>query len=288
MTDETKQALKEKFEITVEKAEETVRLPFVRSLSRFGFYTKGVLFIVIGILAIAVAIGLRGGKLADPTGALGVIAQKPFGKVLLILFVIGAIGHGLWNILRGAADIDDAGNKVFGIIQRSISIGVGIFYVGLALTALSILLTVNASDANGELPKTIVAILLVVPLFGVIVVFLIGLGMIGAGFHECYSGISGKYQENYRAWAIKGWQGIFITVLGVLSFTARAIILVLMGWFFIAAAIDYNPNEAIGIDGALRTLAVTTYGEILLFVIAVGLICHGILAFYEAKYRRIC
>lgn len=288
MTDETKQTLKETFEITVERAEATVRLPFVRSLSRFGFYTKGVLFIVIGILAIAVAIGLRGGKLADPTGALGVVAQKPFGKILLILFVVGAIGHGLWNILRGAADIDDAGNKVFGIIQRSISIGVGIFYVGLALTALSILLTVNASDANGELPKTIVAILLVVPLFGVILVFLIGLGLIGAGFHECYSGISGKYQENYRAWAIKGWHGIFITVLGVLSFTARAIILVLMGWFFIAAAIDYNPNEAIGIDGALRTLAHSAYGEIILFVIAVGLICHGILAFYEAKYRRIC
>lgn len=288
MTDETKHALKETFEITIEKAEKTVRLPFVRSLSRFGFYTKGVLFIVIGILAIAVAIGLRGGKLADPTGALGVIAQKPFGKILLVLFTVGAIGHGLWNILRGAADIDDAGNKVFGIIQRSISIGVGIFYVGLALTALSILLTVNASTANGELPKTIVAILLTVPLIGVIIVLIIGLSMIGAGFHECYSGISGKYQENYRAWAIKGWQGIFITVLGVLSFTARAIILVLMGWFFIAAAIDYNPNEAIGIDGALRTLAHSPYGEILLFVIAVGLICHGVLAFYEAKFRRIC
>lgn len=288
MTDETKQVLKEKLEETVEKAEETVRLPFVRSLSRFGFYTKGVLFIVIGVLAISVAIGLRGGKIADPYGALGVVAQKPFGTILLILFVVGAFGHGLWNILRGAADVDDAGNKVFGIIQRSVSIGVGIFYIGLALSALSFLLFVSDTNANGQLPKTFVAILLAVPLFGVILVFLIGLGLIGAGFHECYSGISGKYQENYRSWEIKGWHGKFITVLGVLSFTARAVILALMGWYFIAAAIDDNPNEAIGIDGALRTLAHSAYGEILLFITAIGLICHGILAFYEAKHRRIC
>lgn len=288
MTDETKQVLKEKLEETIEKAEETVRLPLVKKLSRFGFYTKGVLFIVIGVLAMAVAVGIRGGKIADPIGALGTVAQKPFGTVLLILFIVGAVGHGFWNVLRGAADIDDMGKDWLGVIKRSISVGLGIFYVGLALSALSFLLSVNASDENGQLPKTIVTVLLAVPLLGVILVFLIGLIIVGAGVHECYSGISGKYQENYRSWEIKGWHGKFITFLGVLSFTARAVILVLMGWFFISAAIDYNPNEAAGIDGALLALAQTTYGEILLFVTAFGLICHGILAFYEAKYRRIC
>lgn len=288
MTDETKQVLKEKLEETIEKAEETVRLPMVKKLSRFGFYTKGVLFIVIGILAMSVAVGFRGGKLADPIGALGTIAQKPFGTILLILFIIGAVGHGFWNVLRGAADVDDMGNDWLGVIKRSISVGIGIFYVGLALSALSFLLSVSVSDENGQLPKTIVSVLLAIPILGVILVFLIGLIIVGAGFHECYSGISGKYQENYRSWEIKGWHGKFITFLGVLSFTARAVILVLMGWFFISAAIDYNPNEAAGIDGALLALAQTAYGEILLFVTAFGLICHGILAFYEAKYRRIC
>ena len=288
MTDETKQAVKEKIEETVEKAEETVKQPFVKSLSRFGFYTKGALFIIIGILAISVAIGLRGGKLADPTGALGTIAQKPFGKIILILFVVGAIGHGLWNILRGAADVDDAGKSWLGIVKRLFFIGIGVFYIGLALTALSIFLSANASDANGKLPQTFVTILLYIPLVGVILVFLIGLGLVGAGVHECYSGISGKYQENYRSWEITGWHGKFIWVLGVLSFTARAIILGLMGWFFIQAAIDYNAENVVGIDGALLTLAQTSYGELVLFVMGIGLVCHGILGFYEAKYRRIC
>lgn len=288
MTDETRQVVKEKVEETVEKAEEVVRLPFVKRLSRFGFYTKGVLYLIIGILAILLVAGLKGGKITDPTGALGTVAQKPYGKLLLIFFVVGAIAHGLWNILRGAADVDDAGKKWLGIVKRIFFIGIGLFYVGLALTALSILLSANVSDENGQIPKTFVTILFAIPILGVILVFLIGIGLVGAGFHECYSGISGKFQENYRSWEITGWHGKFIDLLGVLSFTARAVLLVLMGWFFITAAIDYNPDEVVGIDGALMTLAQTTYGSTLLFVTAFGLICHGILAFYEANYRRIC
>lgn len=287
MTDETKETIKEKFDETVEKAEETVRHPFVKKLARFGFYTKGVLYIVIGILAILLVAGLRGGKIADPTGAMGVIAQKNFGKVLLIFFIVGAIGHGVWNILRGAADVDDAGTDWFGIIKRIISIGVGVFYIGLALTAWSILFTENVSDANGQLPKTLTSVLFALPL-GAVLVFIIGLSVIGAGFHECYNGISGKFQENYRSWEIKGWHQTFITILGVMSFTARALIFLLMGWFFITAAIKYNADEAAGIDGALLAVAQTSYGGILLFVTAIGLVCHGILAFYEANYRRIC
>jgi hypothetical protein len=287
MNDETRGAVSETVEKTVEVAEETVRHPLVKRLARFGFYTKGVLFIVIGILAILLVIGLEGGKLADPTGAMGTIAQKPYGKFLLMVFVVGAIGHGVWNILRGAADVDDAGKDWKGIIKRIISIGVGIFYVGLAWSAWSIIFTAQVSAENGEVSQTLAAILLALPL-GTILVLIIGLSVIGAGIHECYSGMTGKFQENFRLWEIEGNHLKFITILGALSFTARALILAMMGYFFITAAIYYDPNEAVGIDGALLTLSQSYFGKILLFITAVGVVCHGILAFYEAKYRRIC
>ena len=287
MKDENKGAVSETVEKTVEVAEETVRHPFVKKLARFGFYTKGVLFIVIGILAILLAIGLEGGKLADPTGAMATIAQKPYGKFLLIVFVVGAIGHGIWNILRGAADVDDAGKDWKGIIKRIVSIGTGIFYVGLAWSAWSIIFTARVSAENGEVSQTLAAILLALPL-GTILVLIIGLSVIGAGVHECYSGMTGKFQENFRLWEIEGIHLKFITVLGALSFTARALILAMIGYFFITAAIYYDPSEAVGIDGALLTLSQSYFGKILLFIAATGVVCHGILAFYEAKYRRIC
>jgi hypothetical protein len=61
-----------------------------------------------------------------------------------------------------------------------------------------------------------------------------------------------------------------------------------MGYFFVMAAVNYNANEAAGLDRALATLAQRNYGKIILFVTAVGLVCHGALALYEARFRRIC
>ncbi len=287
MNDETRQVVNEAVEQTVEAAEEAVRHPYTKKLARLGFYTKGFLFIVIGILAILVALGIDGGTLADPTGALTAVALAPFGRIILIIFIVGAIGHGVWNILRGAADVDDAGKSWQGIIKRIIAVGIGLFYLFLAWSAWNILITAQVTPENGTVQKTITAIFLALPL-GAVLVFLIGLIVIGTGVHECYSGLSGKFQENYRLHEIEGGHRKIIIILGALSFTARALIFALMGYFFITAAVYYNADEAVGIDGALLTLSQTYYGKILLFVTAAGVVCHGVLSLYEARYRRIC
>jgi len=287
MNDATKEMVGEKIEQTVEKAEEIVRHPYIKTLAQFGFYTKGFLFIVIGILAIMVAIGERGGQLADPTGALSRIAQASYGKVILIIFIAGAFGHGAWNVLRGVADVDNAGTNLQGIGKRIIAVSVGLFYFFLAWTAWSIVFTANVAVENGTLQKTFTAILLALP-FGSILVAAIGLAVIGAGINECYRGVTGKVQENFKQYKLEGNSRNIITVLGFLSFLARALIFGLIGWFFISAAIEANPNEAIGIDGALRTLAQSYFGKTLLFLTSAGLICFGVLSLYEAKYRRLC
>ncbi len=282
-----KEIVSEKIEETVEAAEEIVKHPLVKTLARFGFYTKGFLFIVIGILAILVAIGDRGGMLADPTGALATVAQFPLGKIILILFIVGAFGHGAWNILRGTADVDNAGKSWRGIATRSLAVGVGIFYLFLAWTAWDLFLTVHVTSENGAVQKTFVSILLAVPL-GAILVAIIGIGVIGAGIHECYSGITGKYQENFKMYKLQGAKRIIVNLLGYFGFVARALIFALMGYFFISAALFYDAQIAVGIDGALLTLSQTYYGKTLLFVTATGLVCHGVLSLYEARYRRIC
>lgn len=287
MSEESNGNLGETFEEAVIIAEETVRHPYTKTLARLGFYTKGFLFIVVGMLAVLVAIGAEGGKIAAPTGALATVAQLPFGKVLLIIFIVGAVGHGVWNILRGVADVDSVGGGVQGIGKRIISAGIGVFYLILAWIAWNIVIMAQTAPTGEAIPQTLTAVLLALPL-GTILVVLIGLGVIGAGVHECYSGISGKFQENFRLYEIENKSRKIITVLGILSFTARALIFALMGYFFIWAAINYNPNEAIGLDGALLALSRSYYGKTLLFVTATGLVCHGILSLYEARYRRIC
>lgn len=288
MDEATKETISAAAESTIEATEKAIRHPYIIKLTKLGFYTKGFLFIVIGILAVLVALGEKSGELTDPKGALTAIALAPFGKIILIIFIIGAFGHGLWNIMRGTVDLDDAGKGWQGITKRIIAVGVGIFYLILAWSAWDILSMAHISFENGAMQKTLTAFLLAIPILGVILVFFIGLGVIIAGIHECYSGLSGKFQESFRLREISGFSRSVIVVLGVLSFTARALLFAIMGYFFIAAAIEYNPNEAIGIDGALLILAQSRFGKSILFVTAIGLICHGILSLYESKYRRIC
>jgi hypothetical protein len=286
MADENKGNFSETIEGAIKAAEETVRHPVTKRLAQWGFYSKGFLFIIIGLLGVMVAIGEREGKITAPAGALATIAMLPYGKVLLILFVIGAIGQAIWNILRGVADVDEAGKGIKGIFTRSIAVGVGIFYLSLAYAALSLLITSQTAYNDETIPRTLTAIILLLPL-GSILMVLIGLGVMGAGAHEFYSGVSGNFKKNFHLYKVESQDQKYITLLGILSFTARALIFVLIGYFFIMAAINYNPNEAVGLDGALKALAQTYYGKTVLFVTATGLICHGILSLYEARYRRI-
>lgn len=287
MDEQTKETIASTAKQAERLAEETVERPWVRMLSRIGFVAKGILFVVIGVSAILLAAGLRGGRITDPVGAMASIAQYPGGKFLLALLFIGALGHGVWNILRGIGDVDNAGKGVKGIIARSAAVGIGIFYLILAATAFQIVVSYSVSPENGRGEELVAWLFLSVPL-GALVIVMIALGFFGAAIHECYSGISGKFQENYKTWKLTPGVEMAVTVLGWISFTTRAALYVIVGYFFFLAANLNDARQAQGVDGALLSLAQSRYGSILLFVSGFGLVCHGVLAFFEAKYRRIC
>ena len=270
-----------------EVAEEVVRHPYIRSLSKLGFYTKGIVFIVIGISAVLLASGLRGGRIADPIGAMAAIAEYSFGRVLLIILAAGAIGHGLWNVLRGFADVDDLGGGVFAMIQRGLSVGIGIFYFILAATAINIVMSDRVPVENGEGEQYVTWVFLSIPL-GALVILIISIGFFAAAGSECYSGLTGKFLNSYRSWQLSPVAEKIVLTLGVISFVTRSVLYVLIGYFFFLAANLNDPYQAEGIDGALLALAKSRFGGILLFASGFGLVCHGILAFFEAKYRRIC
>lgn len=290
MEDATKQAIGDAVEQTVQAAEDIVRHPYTKKFARLGFYTKGFIFIVIGALAIMVALGERGGEdLTDPTGALERIARESYGKIILFVFIIGAAAHGAWNVLRGAADVDNAGKTIAGIIKRMGAAGIGFFYCFLAYKAWNLVQATRETPIeNGEaIQKTLTAVLLALPL-GAILVGIIGLSVIGVGIHECYSGVTGKFQETFRLREMTRPRRWSISVLGFFSFLARGLLFGLIGYFFVVAAVYYDANEAVGLDGALLTLAQSRFGKTLLFVAAAGLVCHGVLSLFEARYRRIC
>jgi hypothetical protein len=77
------------------------------------------------------------------------------------------------------------------------------------------------------------------------------------------------------------------TRAGVVGYLARAVVLVLIGVFLVRAALEYDPNEAVGLDGALQKLAHQTFGPVLLGVVAAGLAVYGVFYLVRAAYREV-
>ena len=86
---------------------------------------------------------------------------------------------------------------------------------------------------------------------------------------------------------MKGEERRWYTVIGVLGHAARGVVFLVVGFFIVRAAWQYDPKEAIGLDGALAKLAHAEYGSLLLGGVAAGLLAYALFCFVQARYRRV-
>jgi hypothetical protein len=68
---------------------------------------------------------------------------------------------------------------------------------------------------------------------------------------------------------------------------ARGAVAVTAGVFLVVAAVDASPQQAKGVDSALRALARTPLGPWLLVAVAAGLAVFGLYSFCEARWRDV-
>ena len=91
--------------VTTSDAKQTARQAHdsktVDVLARLGLASRGAVWLVIGLLAVSVALGNQ--EKTDRNGALGAIAAKPFGELLLVVLVIGFLGYAAWRGLSATA-----------------------------------------------------------------------------------------------------------------------------------------------------------------------------------------
>jgi Domain of Unknown Function (DUF1206) len=251
-------------------------------LARSGFVARGLIYGIIGILAIKLAIG-AGGKTTNQQGALKTIAHQPFGKVLLILVAIGLAGYALWRFLHAA--LGHGPEKSDSTFDRVAAFGSGIVYAGLCAIAVEILLGSGSSGGSGNASKTTAGV------FGwpggTWLVAIAGAVLIGIGLYQGYRGLSKDFLKDSKTEQMSARVRNWVEWVGGFGHLARMVVFGLVGIFLIKAAIDYNPNKAVGLDGALAKLAHASYGPFLLGIVAAGLIAFGIYSLSDARYRRI-
>jgi hypothetical protein len=252
----------------------------VEWLARLGLFARGVIWLMVGVLAAQVALGSQ--KRADKNGALAAIKDKPFGEVLLLVLAVGFLGYAAWRLLEGSVghrDEDDD-RKRWG--KRLASLFRGGVYLFLAGSTAKFLFSGGGNDKTKPLTARVMS-----HTGGRTLVLLIGAGLVVGGLGMAFRGLRQKFEDLVDEGRMPEPVRAATHVVGTVGLVSRGLVFALVGWFLVDAAVRFQPDDAKGLDASLKTLAHHAYGRGALFVGAVGLLAFAAWSFVEATYRKI-
>ena len=251
-------------------------------LARAGLVTKGISFGIVGVLAIEVAAG-RDGKATSREGALHQLARHGFGKVLLIALALGFAAYAAWRLVEAYAEPGDGAKT---LAKRAAYVGRGAIYGALAYSSAKIVLGAGGGQSQNAKAHHAAAEVLSWP-GGTWLVGIAGGIVIGAGLWNVYRGVTRKFEDRWETGRMSATARKWGSRAGLAGHVARGVVFTLVGIFAIRAAVEYEPKDAIGIDGALQKLAQRPYGAYLLGLAAAGLVCYGLYCLVDARYRDV-
>lgn len=259
--------------------------PWVKVLARIGLAAVGVVYILVGVLAVQLAAGTGGGNgdAPDQQSALQQINGAPMGRFMLGLIAVGLLGYLVWRLTEAFADVEGEGNEPKGLAKRAGHAINGIVYGGIGLQAGTLALG-RGSSGSGQEEWT--ARFMALPL-GRWLVGLAGLFVIGYGLYQIYEAWTRKYRDRLAYEQMSAEEQRWIDPLSVAGLIAHGIVLGLTGSFLIQAAYRFNAEEAQGLGGALDEIARQPFGPWLLGAVAIGLIGYGVYKLAQARYHHI-
>ena len=257
--------------------------PALRWLARAGLAARGVLYLVIGWIAIQVAFGQSSNQ-ADQTGALHLLGRNPAGEVALWLLVVGFAGMCLWRLTEaifGAAEPD--GHKA---TIRLAALGRALVYGFITFGVLKYALGVGGPKSSDQQSVDLTATAMSHP-GGRAAVIIVGVAVAGGGLALAYEGARKRFLKKLNTGEMGTRTLKIVTWLGRVGDIARGAVFVTAGVFLVIADADAQPQKAKGVDSALRALARTPLGPWLLLVVAIGLVMFGAFSCCEARWRRV-
>jgi len=255
-------------------------------LARLGYIVNGIVYIIIGGLAAQLAFG-HGGAATDQKGALKTIYAEPFGRVILAIVAVGLVGYALWSFAQAIFDTERKGKDAKGIIARVGYAITGISYALLAFGAFQMVIgTSSGGNSSSTTTQSWTDQLLQEP-FGVVLVIIIGVGVIGLACFFFYKAYSVNFRSHFNLAGLDPRLSKAAMTSGRLGYGALGVDFLIVGIFLIVAALNHDPHSAKGLDTALQTLLHQPFGPVLLTIVALGFIAYGVYSFVEARYRRI-
>jgi hypothetical protein len=258
--------------------------PVMESLTRLGYGVRGLIYIMMGLLAVEVALG-KGGKLASPQEAINALGKQPGGLILLWVVLIGLISYTIWGVARAVFDLLGKGHDLGGLVARFGFLVSAFGYAILVEPTYSYIMGVSRTS-HGSQTQKIFASIMALP-WGRWVIGIAGLGVLAGGLYQIYLGVKTGFDRQFQTYALTAEEVKVATDVGRFGTAARGVVFALVGALISYAAYQANPSQSIGMDTALATLLHQPYGIWLLGIIAAGLIAFGFYSILCAVWLRL-
>ncbi|MDT0647704.1 DUF1206 domain-containing protein [Zunongwangia sp. F260] len=252
-----------------------------KKMARIGYVAKGSVYAITGVLTFMAAFNLGGQK----TGKLQVIEfleKQPFGNALLILIGLGLLCYAGWRFIQSISDPEDIGSDKKAKAKRTGFFVSGLIYLGLAVYAFMQLFTAGSSGGGGGQSSSFLA-----GQAGVYIFAIVGAALAVAGFFQIKKAYTNEFLKKFNYKSIsEEKRRKTIKNTGYLGLIARGIILGILAFFFIRAAIESNTSDIKSTTDAFSFIQDSSYGSWLLGAVAAGLVCYAIYMFMMARYRQ--
>ena len=263
--------------------------PSIVRLGRLGWLAKGAVYVLAGVLAVAVAARSVGWSStvapdgeASPTGAIKEIATFAGGRLLLLALTLGLLLYSLWRLYTAFAP----GGSGAGAVAMRIGYGVSaILYLTFSLTALALARRPTA-NADGNRKVVDLSAQVMSHSTGRWAIALAGLIAIGAGLYRIVKGAKGDVETELNLAGVSAERRRLVKRLGIVGEIGRGIAIGLIGYFLLRSGLDVQPQKATGLDGALRRLTVNGWGSDLVAVVGVGFVAYGIFCLLTFTHRQ--
>ncbi|MFF4393685.1 DUF1206 domain-containing protein [Streptomyces sp. NPDC001552] len=257
----------------------------MEAAARIGLCARGVIYVLVGLLAVQIGFGGDSGKEADRSGAVSTIGEQPFGRVLLWALVVGLAAMALWRLSEAVFGQAVAGGDTW--TRRVGSLGLAVFYTVIAIgVAQTALVGGSAGGRPGdETSQDYTARVLNWP-GGRVLVGVMGAVLVIVGVVIVVRSLMRKFEDNLRTEEMSAPTRRVVAWLGIIGGAACGVIAAVAGLSIVLAAIRFDPSQAKGLDAILRSFAATPAGPVLLIAAAVGLLLFGLYSFCEARWRK--
>ncbi|MFD6897487.1 DUF1206 domain-containing protein [Rhodococcus sp. NPDC060086] len=249
--------------------------------ARFGHVVSGVLHLLIGMLAIAVAFGST--ENIDQSGALATLAERPGGRIALWVLAVGFVAMALWRVVEALWGGQSAHARSNSPLDRVKALGIAAVYIGLSYSTIGF--AVGAGRSSGEQNSALSARLMQ-SLPGKALLIVAAVVLLSVGAYHVYKGVTRGFLDDLRAYERTGARR-WIEPLAVVGYVAKGLTIVGVGALVVIATVRSNPEQATGLDGALKTLGAQPFGAILLICAGTGVALYGLYCFVMARYAKM-